>query len=223
MRRPRIAERATGTVSHAFSYLCLGKKLTLTAELGEGYRRPNRIRKMKYYYLIDGEQKGPASVEELINSGVKGDTLVWRQGMDDWKRASEVEELHDVIEQNTPPPPPVNSRSTMPPPRTKSETSQVASTDNESGHTASNATKNLQEPTNYMVYAILATILCCMPLGIVSVIYANKANTSWGAGKYSESIDATQKARLWLIIAVCVGAVSMMACAMLGFFSALFS
>ncbi len=49
---------------------------------------------MPWYYANSGERQGPVSDEEfarLVASGsVRDDTLVWRQGMSDWSRYSEV-------------------------------------------------------------------------------------------------------------------------------------
>ncbi len=35
--------------------------------------------------------------------------------------------------------------------------------------------KNLK-PDNFLVWAILSTVLCCLPLGIVAIVYANKVD-----------------------------------------------
>ncbi|WP_197513887.1 CD225/dispanin family protein, partial [Mycobacterium sp. 1165178.9] len=40
----------------------------------------------------------------------------------------------------------------------------------------------LQEPDNYLVWAILCTVLCCLPFGIVSIVYSNKVSGLWAQG-----------------------------------------
>lgn len=49
---------------------------------------------MSWYYAIDGAQQGPVSehdFQRLISSGqIKTDTLVWREGMPDWKPHGEI-------------------------------------------------------------------------------------------------------------------------------------
>jgi len=48
----------------------------------------------RYFYIdIDGKQKGTFSPDELRQEHVKRDTLVWTQGMEQWKRAGDVDEL----------------------------------------------------------------------------------------------------------------------------------
>ena len=56
---------------------------------------------MEFYYLIGNERKGPFSISELKYVGLKDETLVWAEGLEDWKPASEVEELQILIK--TPP------------------------------------------------------------------------------------------------------------------------
>lgn len=65
--------------------------------------------------------------------------------------------------------------------------------------------KTKVKPDNFLVWSILSTILCCLPLGIVGIVYANKVDPLWFAGKYAESEEAAKKARLWTFISVGVG------------------
>lgn len=53
---------------------------------------------MKQYYYIDGEQHGPISLEELKKKNIGRDTLIWYEGMGDWTKASEVEELSSFFQ-----------------------------------------------------------------------------------------------------------------------------
>ncbi|HEX8775827.1 MAG TPA: CD225/dispanin family protein [Pyrinomonadaceae bacterium] len=62
---------------------------------------------------------------------------------------------------------------------------------------------------NYLVPAILS--LCCgcgLPFGIVSIIYAMRVNSKAGAGDIQGAIAASQKAKMWFIIAAVVGILS---------------
>ena len=44
----------------------------------------------RYFYIdTEGKQKGTFSPEELRQERVRRDTLVWTQGMEQWKRAEE--------------------------------------------------------------------------------------------------------------------------------------
>ncbi|MEM7105478.1 MAG: DUF4339 domain-containing protein [Bacteroidota bacterium] len=58
---------------------------------------------VEYYYVKDEQQFGPFSFEGLKNEKVKPTYLVWREGFDDWKIASEVEEIKELFKATPPP------------------------------------------------------------------------------------------------------------------------
>jgi hypothetical protein len=64
-----------------------------------------------------------------------------------------------------------------------------------------------REPDNYLVWAILCTVLCCLPLGIVSIVYSTKVSGLWSQGRYAEAQTAANNAKKWAIISAIVGAV----------------
>lgn len=51
--------------------------------------------------------------------------------------------------------------------------------------------------SNNMVWAILATLFCCLPLGIVSIIHAAKVDGLVAAGNYAAAQEAADKAKSW--------------------------
>ena len=49
---------------------------------------------MSRYYIADGMvQRGPFEMQDLPGQGLRPDMLVWKEGMDQWRRADQVEEL----------------------------------------------------------------------------------------------------------------------------------
>jgi hypothetical protein len=44
----------------------------------------------QYYYLEENKLCGPVQVEEMRWKGLTKETLVWTEGMDDWKRAGDI-------------------------------------------------------------------------------------------------------------------------------------
>ncbi|OBH03720.1 CD225/dispanin family protein [Mycobacterium sp. E1747] len=64
-----------------------------------------------------------------------------------------------------------------------------------------------QEPDNYLVWAILCTVLCCLPFGIVSIVYSTKVSGLWSQGRYAEAQAAADNAKKWAIIGAVAGAV----------------
>lgn len=53
------------------------------------------------------------------------------------------------------------------------------------------------KPNNYLVWAILGTIFCCLPFGIVSIVHASKVDGLWLAGNYFAATEAARKAKTW--------------------------
>jgi eukaryotic-like serine/threonine-protein kinase len=58
---------------------------------------------------------------------------------------------------------------------------------------------------NYLPQAILVTVFCCIPLGVVSIIYAAQVNTKLANGDYAGAKTASDNAKLWCWIAFGVG------------------
>ncbi len=52
-------------------------------------------------------------------------------------------------------------------------------------------------PPNYLVWGILTTILCCLPFGIISIVYAASVNSKWISGDYEGAMRASKNAKLW--------------------------
>ncbi|MDD7887004.1 CD225/dispanin family protein [Flavivirga sp. 57AJ16] len=57
-------------------------------------------------------------------------------------------------------------------------------------------------PNSYLALAIISTILCCLPTGIISIIYATKVNSTYEDGKYDEANRASKNAKIWGLISV---------------------
>lgn len=60
-------------------------------------------------------------------------------------------------------------------------------------------------PNNQLVPAILTTIFCCLPFGIVSIVKAAQVNNLWNTGQYDAARKASADARKWWIVSLCVG------------------
>ena len=82
-----------------------------------------------YYVVIDGEQKGPMATEQLENLKQDGmltsDTLVWKDGMAEWGKAGEQEDLEKLFAAAAPPPAPPPTPSTPAPPAPAGEAAQM--------------------------------------------------------------------------------------------------
>jgi len=90
---------------------------------------------MKHYFYSDGEkQNGPFTFEQLKNENIEKETLIWFEGLDDWKHAKEIRELDEFFELNPPPIPKneFNTEQVLTEPIDTSEKSNNASDESES-------------------------------------------------------------------------------------------
>jgi hypothetical protein len=62
-------------------------------------------------------------------------------------------------------------------------------------------------PPNYLVWAIVSTVLCCLPLGIASIVFSTQVNSKWAVGDTAGALDASRKARQFAIWGAIAGAV----------------
>ncbi|KAA6223728.1 CD225/dispanin family protein [Streptomyces albofaciens JCM 4342] len=60
-------------------------------------------------------------------------------------------------------------------------------------------------PQNYLVPAILVTLLCFLPTGIAAIVFATQANAKFNSGDYAGAEQAAGKAKLWTFISLGVG------------------
>ncbi len=50
---------------------------------------------------------------------------------------------------------------------------------------------------NYLVQAILLTIFCCIPFGIVAIVYAAQVNGKLAVGDIYGATEVSNKAKMW--------------------------
>jgi hypothetical protein len=58
---------------------------------------------------------------------------------------------------------------------------------------------------NYLVFAILATVFCCLPAGIPAIVYAAQVNGKLQAGDLAGAQVASNNAKMWCLIALGLG------------------
>jgi hypothetical protein len=58
---------------------------------------------------------------------------------------------------------------------------------------------------NYLVFAILATVFCCLPTGIAAIVYAAQVNGKLQAGDYAGAQAASNNAKMWCWISLGLG------------------
>ena len=134
----------------------------------------------KYYYLDSkGEQQGPIELEHFTMYDVKLDTLIWQEGMPDWAEARKVPEAWAMLKQSEnsvpPPPPPFTPKRVDP---------------------------GVAKPDNLMIWSILATVFCCLPLGVAAIVYSNKVDERWNAQDYRGAMNAAKNAKTFCLVSL---------------------
>lgn len=165
----------------------------------------------EYYYLDQANQKqGPLPIESL-RGVITQQTLVWTSGMANWTPASQVAELAQLFAGPAVPPSPQQ------PPQHPYGYQQPQPQQPQPGYYGAQPNNGQVRPDNYLVWAILSTILCCLPLGVVSIVYSCKVNGLYETGRYQEANEAADNAKKFAIASAACGLVG----AIIGFFMGL--
>ncbi|MBO4871505.1 MAG: CD225/dispanin family protein [Muribaculaceae bacterium] len=185
--------------------------------------------KMLYWINQDGVQAGPVTSEQLKEMAVNDSAYVWRAGMDDWCRITECPELDGLYEVapaeepavtdnfletaetdapetaaepdpvqeepmlGTPLYPPVPEPMMPQPAPAAQPYAPLPAAQPTTGETVPKC-----PPTN-LVWAILATILCCLPLGVVAIIYSTKVSQKYQQGDYAAAEHYSEVSAWWCI------------------------
>lgn len=154
---------------------------------------------MKQYYLvINGEKSGPFTIDQLTTQQVTPQTPVWTEGMSDWVPAQQVAELSSLFA----------SQASIP------EASQPTATPQAPAYNAAPAYGNPQPqapntqvvPPNYLVWSILVTLFCCIPGGVVAIVYSTQVSSRFQQGDYAGANESSRNARKWVIISAIAAA-----------------
>ena len=170
---------------------------------------------MKQYYYVDGnnQQQGPIDAAQLPAFGVTTKTLVWCEGMANWQAAGEIPELASFFAAKQPeipvqpqmqpgtPTQPQMQQQVQPQPMNINNFQQTQQPMNtQPPFQQPNNQQMPPQPDNYLVWAILVTVLCCLPLGVASIIYSVKVGSLYAQGDYNGAVDASQKAKKFAMI-----------------------
>lgn len=177
---------------------------------------------LQYYAMIDGEQRGPFSLEELPKAGVRPSTYIWAKGMPEWQKAEDDPEvcrlfrnhLYDLMHPSEEPAVPVeteDSRWKVTPDSHNGPYPTRFDRYLDEGQTLPTieeieATKDKALPPVSMVgYAWLVTFLCCPPTGIAALVYAYRSKKAWKNGENEMAYEYSRSAKMWTGVSFFLG------------------
>ncbi len=167
------------------------------------------INQRKYYIIVDGDRhEGPMTFEEIIAHPRFSPTApVWRDGLADWAQAQLIVDFADYFASLQPEAAPVT-----PPPATPAQPQYSPAQGNPAQPTApmpewwyADNRKAPKMPSNYLAFAIIVTICCCLPTGIVAIIYSSKVSQAFYRGEYDRAENCSHNALLWCLISLLLG------------------
>ena len=62
-------------------------------------------------------------------------------------------------------------------------------------------------PDSYLIWSVLATVLCCLIPGIIAIIYSASVSTRYYAGDLNGARRASDRAQIWVIVSIVTGIV----------------
>lgn len=179
---------------------------------------------MKYWFIIDNVQMGPMTLDEVkCVSGLSLDTPVWFEGLPDWTTVRNIPELAALF--NVPAEPEQGAHPGEAPTQGYNPNGQWYGAQGyaQGGYQQGYAQGGYQQggyryapgqqpegqqppmPNNYLVWAILVTICCCIVTGVVAIVYASKVSPAYYRGDYLGAQQASEKASMWVIISFVLG------------------
>ncbi|MBA4717225.1 MAG: CD225/dispanin family protein [Verrucomicrobiales bacterium] len=137
---------------------------------------------MEIFVGKNDKQYGPFPIEKVNESIANGefslDDVGWYEGLGEWKPLRNIEGIVGATA--------VPSIVSNTPNNTGSPTEQVPS---------------------HLVWGILVTLCCCLPFGIVSIVYASKVDGFVVAGDIEKAKENSKKAAMWAWISFGLGIV----------------
>ena len=177
---------------------------------------------MEYFAIINGAQAGPMSKAQLALAGITPQTMVWRQGLQDWVKAETLPELNDVFMEDSAfggyarPEEQLNPYANGDRPVSPAPYNNYS--DQPKRPNPYNPYGNGGQPiahTNWLPWAIVGTILgtafpCIgMIFGIIGIVKANKANGFYQNGLGAEGDVANSSAKVMTILALVLGGIGL--------------
>ena len=164
---------------------------------------------MQYWINHHGVQSDPVDLEGIKGMGLTSGAYVWHEGLTDWVKITQLPELQGMYEMVAEEPVTEVPAATAPGQAVTGVPYQPQQPQ-QPQYAGQPQTENVEPcpPTN-LVWAIISTIACCMPAGIVAIFYALKVSNKYRAGDLEGAKRASETGAWWCIAAIILGIITM--------------
>ena len=156
---------------------------------------------MKYYVAVNGQHQGPFEIEQLRTMGLTPESLVWNESMTEWTPVGNIQELSELFYSA-----PLESQ------YQQQQQYQPSYQQPQQQYQPQQTQYDQQQqyydpgmPNTWFVPALLITLFCCSPCGLVALAFSLKVEPRYYAGYYTEANDAANKAKTWSIVGIILG------------------
>lgn len=171
---------------------------------------------IKYWIIVNDQQKGPYTLDQLKEMTLSPQTPVWREGLVYWTRANDVDELAPwtLKEDDTPTdvitaaePDVIAERPAV----TAAESQQVIDDrrviyvpeeEVPEGYEAITLNGKPKCPRSYLVLSIISTLLFFFPLGICAIFCSAKVVPHYQAGRFDKAFKMSERAQLFIALSI---------------------
>ena len=190
---------------------------------------------MQYWINHNGVQFGPVDLEGLKEMALTSEAYVWHEGLGDWKKITQLPELQgcyvmagepvaaqepvaegnpleeeaavegEPIVDNIPPIPDVEPAVTGQPYQEQPQQPGYGYPQPQYAEQQPQQDEVPPCPPTNLVWAIIATVLCCMPAGIVGIVYALKVTSRYRMGDIKGAERASETGAWWCIASIILG------------------
>ena len=159
---------------------------------------------MQYWINHNGVQTGPVELDAIKEMKLTSKAFVWHEGLNEWVNITQVPELQGfyVAEQvqdgvvTGQPVQPVQQQTSYQP--AQQQPQYV-------GQEPVQQTPPAECPPTNLVWAIITTLMCCLPAGIVAIVYAIKVQNKYREGDIEGAKRASETGAWWCIASIILG------------------
>lgn len=187
---------------------------------------------MQYWINHNGVQSGPLDLDSLKEMGLTSSAYVWHEGLSDWVKITQLPELQGLYEmteadlqqvadevpakveepvavgepyQPEPEPEPYQPQPQQEQPYQPQPEQQPYQQPYQPQYVDQQPEPVEPCPPTNLVWAIISTVLCCLPAGVVAIVYAIKVTNKYREGDIEGAKRASETGAWWCIASIILG------------------